>query len=149
MNASRNHALTLIGTAVADHDKALMSEIATKQDLYNIGVLIDSNFKSLTGDIQNLRTDMDAQFVRVDSQFLAVRSEMATGFAEVTSEFVAVRSEMATGFAEVTSEFVAVRSEIRSLLTTFKDEINTTMMRIGFATFLGIVALLGIDRWWS
>jgi hypothetical protein len=56
---------------------------------------------------------------------------------------------MATGFAEVTSEFVAVRSEIRSLLTTFKDEINTTMMRIGFATFLGIVALLGIDRWWS
>jgi hypothetical protein len=131
MNASRNHALTLIGTAVADHDKALMSEIATKQDLYNIGVLIDSNFKSLTGDIQNLRTDMDAQFVRVDSQFLAVRSEMATGFAEVTSEFV------------------AVRSEIRSLLTTFKDEINTTMMRIGFATFLGIVALLGIDRWWS
>ena len=131
MNASRNHALTLIGTAVADHDKALMSEIATKQDLYNIGVLIDSNFKSLTGDIQNLQTDMDAQFVRVDSQFLAVRSEMATGFAEVTSEFV------------------AVRSEIRSLLTTFKDEINTTMMRIGFATFLGIVALLGIDRWWS
>jgi hypothetical protein len=131
MNASRNHALTLIGTAVADHDKALMSEVATKQDLYNIGVLIDSNFKSLTGDIQNLRTDMDAQFVRVDSQFLAVRSEMATGFAEVTSEFV------------------AVRSEIRSLLTTFKDEINTTMMRIGFATFLGIVALLGIDRWWS
>jgi hypothetical protein len=85
----------------------------------------------LTGDIQNLQTDMDAQFVRVDSQFLAVRSEMATGFAEVTSEFV------------------AVRSEIRSLLTTFKDEINTTMMRIGFATFLGIVALLGIDRWWS
>ncbi len=126
-----------------------MSEVATKQDLYNVGVLIDSNFRSLAGDIHNLRTDMDAQFVRVDSQFarvtsefVAVRSEMATGFAQVTSEFVAVRSEMATGFAEV-------RSEMRSMFTTFQDEINKTMMRTGFAAFLAIVALLGIDRWWS
>ena len=113
MNASRNHTLTLIGPAVTDHDNALMSEVATKQDLYNVGVLIDSNFKSLAGDIHNLRTDMDAQFVRVDSQFVAVRSEM------------------------------------RSLLTTFQDEINKTMMRTGFATFLAVVALLGLDRWWS
>ena len=113
MNASRNHTLTLIGPAVTDHDNALMSEVATKQDLYNVGVLIDSNFKSLAGDIHNLRTDMDAQFVRVDSQFVAVRSEM------------------------------------RSLLTTFKDEINKTTMRTGFATFLAVVALLGIERWWN
>ena len=97
-----------------------MSEVATKQDLYNVGVLIDSNFKSLGGDIHNLRTDMDAQFVRVDSQF-----------------------------AWVASEFVAVRSEMRSLLTTFKDEINKTTMRTGFATFLAVGALLSIDRWWS
>ena len=90
-----------------------MSEVVTKQDLYNVGVLIDSNFKSLAGDIHNLRTDMDAQFVRVDSQFVAVRSEM------------------------------------RSLLTTFKDEINKTTMRTGFATFLAVVALLGIERWWN
>ena len=131
MNASRNHTLTLIGPAVTDHDNALMSEVVTKQDLYNVGVLIDSNFKSLGGDIHNLRTDMDAQFVRIDSQFVAVRSEMATGFAAVANEFVAVRSEM------------------RSLLTTFKDEINKTTMRTGFATFLAVVALLGIDRWWS
>ena len=132
-----------------------MSEVATKQDLYNVGVLIDSNFKSLGGDIHNLRTDMDAQFVRVDSQFarvasefVAVRSEMATGFAEVASEFVAVRSEMATGFATVASEFVAVRSEMRSLFTTFQEDINKRMMQTGFATFLAIVALFGIDRWW-
>ena len=97
-----------------------MSEEATKQDLYNVGVLIDFNFKSLGGDIHNLRTDMDAQFVRVDSQF-----------------------------ARVASEFVAVRSEMRSLLTTFQDEINKTTMRTGFATFLAVVALLSIDRWWS
>ena len=90
-----------------------MSEVATKQDLYLVGVLIDSNFKTLAGDIHNLRTDMDAQFVRVDSQFVAVRSEM------------------------------------RSLLTTFQDEINKTMMRTGFATFLAVVAVLGIERWWS
>jgi len=149
LNASRNHTLTLIGPAVTDHDNALMSEVATKQDLYNVGVLIDSNFKSLAGDIHNLRTDMDAQFVRVAGELVAVRSEMATGFAEVAGEFVAVRSEMATGFAEVAGEFVAVRSEMRSLLTTFKDEINKTTMRTGFATFLAIVALFGIDRWWS
>ena len=90
-----------------------MSEVATKQDLYNVGVLIDSNFKSLAGDIHNLRTDMDAQFVRVDSQFVAVRSEM------------------------------------RDMLFTFRDEINKTTMRTGFATFLAVVALFGIDRWWS
>ena len=106
MNASRNHTLTLIGPAVTDHDNALMSEVATKQELYNVGVLIDSNFKSLAGDIHNLRTDMDA-------------------------------------------EFVAVRSEMRSLFTTFQDEINKTTMRTGFATFLAVVALFGIDRWWS
>ena len=105
MNASRNHTLTLIGPAVTDHDNALMSEVVTKQDLYNVGVLIDSNFKSLAGDIHNLRTDMDA-------------------------------------------EFVAVRSEMRSLFTTFQDEINKTTMRTGFATFLAVVALFGIDRWW-
>jgi hypothetical protein len=105
LNASRNHTLTLIGPAVTDHDNALMSEVATKQDLYNVGVLIDSNFKSLAGDIHNLRTDMDAQFI-------------------------------------------AVRSEMRSLFTTFQDEINKTTMRTGFATFLAVVALFGIDRWW-
>ena len=105
MNASRNHTLTLIGPAVTDHDNALMSEVATKQDLYNVGVLIDSNFKSLAGDIHNLRTDMDAQFV-------------------------------------------AVRSEMRDMFVAFRDEINKTTMRTGFATFLAVVALLGIDRWW-
>ena len=113
MNASRNHTLTLIGPAVTDHDNALMSEVATKQDLYNVGVLIDSNFKSLAGDIHNLRTDMDAQFVRVDSQFVTVRSEM------------------------------------RDMFVAFRDEINKTTMRTGFATFLAVVALFGIDRWWS
>ena len=145
MNASRNHTLTLIGPAVTDHDNALMSEVATKQDLYNVGVLIDSNFKSLGGDIHSLRTDMDAQFVRVDSQFARVDSQ----FARVTSEFVAVRSEIATGFAAVASEFVTVRSEMRDMLVTFRDEINKTTMRTGSATFLAVVALLGIERWWN
>ena len=105
MNASRNHTLTLIGPAVTDHDNALMSEVVTKQDLYNVGVLIDSNFKSLAGDIHNLRTDMDAQFI-------------------------------------------AVRSEMRDMFVAFRDEINKTTMRTGFATFLAVVALFGIDRWW-
>jgi len=113
LNASRNHTLTLIGPAVTDHDNALRSEVTTKQDLYNVGVLIDSNFKSLAGDIHNLRTDMDAQFVRVDSQFVTVRSEM------------------------------------RDMFVAFRDEINKTTMRTGFATFLAVVALFGIDRWWS
>ena len=98
---------------MTDHDNALRSEVTTKQDLYNVGVLIDSNFKSLAGDIHNLRTDMDAQFVRVDSQFVTVRSEM------------------------------------RDMFVAFRDEINKTTMRTGFATFLAVVALFGIDRWWS
>ena len=68
----------------------------------------------------NLRTDMDAQFVRVDSQFV-----------------------------RVDSQFVAVRSEMRDMFVAFRDEINRTTMRTGFSTFLAVVALFGIDRWWN
>jgi hypothetical protein len=35
------------------------------------------------------------------------------------------------------------------MFVAFRDEINKTTMRTGFATFLAIVALFGIDRWWS
>ena len=66
---------------MTDHDNALMSEVATKQDLYNVGVLIDSNFKSLAGDIHNLRTELAKGFAMIDSHFIAFRAEMATGFA--------------------------------------------------------------------
>jgi hypothetical protein len=52
-------------------------------------------------------------------------------------------------FVRVDSQFVAVRSEMREMFVAFRDEINKTTMRTGFATFLAVVALFGIDRWWS
>ena len=69
MNAANNLALAHIGPAVADHDSQAMNEPATKQDLYNMGVQIDSNFGKVISQFSivdsqfaNLRTDMDAKF---------------------------------------------------------------------------------------
>ena len=46
-----------------------MNEPATKQDLYNMGVQIDSNFGKVI-----------SQFTIVDSQFDMFRADMNTGF---------------------------------------------------------------------
>ena len=59
MNAANNLALMQIGPAVADHDSQAMNEPATKQDLYNMGVQIDSNFGKVI-----------SQFTIVDSQLV-------------------------------------------------------------------------------
>ena len=68
-HAANNLALTNIGPAVADHDRHAMNEPATKQDLYTMGVQIDSNF----GKVIN-------QFTIVDSQFVNLRTDMNAGF---------------------------------------------------------------------
>jgi hypothetical protein len=54
---------------VADHDSQTMNEPATKQDLYNMGVQIDSNFGKVI-----------SQFTIVDSQFNMFRADMNAGF---------------------------------------------------------------------
>ncbi len=72
MNAANNLALMQIGPAVADHDSQAMNEPATKQDLYNMGVQIDSNFGKVI-----------SQFVIVDSQFTTLRAEISEQFSKV------------------------------------------------------------------
>ena len=72
MNATNNLALMPIGPAVADHDRHAMNEPATKQDLYNMGVQIDSNFGKVI-----------SQFTIVDSQFVNLRAEISEQFSKV------------------------------------------------------------------
>ena len=64
-----------IGPAVADHDSQAMNEPATKQDLYNMGVQIDSNFGKVI-----------SQFTIVDSQFAILRTDMNAGFSNLRSD---------------------------------------------------------------
>ena len=73
MNATNNLALIQIGPAVADHDRHAMNEPATKQDLYNMGVQIDSNFGKVI-----------SQFTIVDSQFTNLRAEISEQFSKVS-----------------------------------------------------------------
>ena len=75
MNAANNLALMQIGPAVADHDSQAMNEPATKQDLYNMGVQIDSNFGKVI-----------SQFTIVDSQFAILRTDMNAGFSNLHSD---------------------------------------------------------------
>ena len=75
MNAANNLALMQIGPAVADHDSQAMNEPATKQDLYNMGVQIDSNFGKVI-----------SQFTIVDSQFAILRTDMNAGFRNLRSD---------------------------------------------------------------
>ena len=75
MNAANNLALMQIGPAVADHDSQAMNEPATKQDLYNMGVQIDSNFGKVI-----------SQFTIVDSQFAILRTDMNAGFSNLRSD---------------------------------------------------------------
>ena len=72
MNAANNLAFVQIGPAVAEHDSQAMNEPATKQDLYNMGVQIDSNFGKVI-----------SQFVIVDSQFTTLRAEISEQFSKV------------------------------------------------------------------
>jgi hypothetical protein len=60
---------------VADHDSQAMNEPATKQDLYNMGVQIDSNFGKVI-----------SQFTIVDSQFAILRTDMNAGFSNLRSD---------------------------------------------------------------
>ena len=54
-----------------------MNEPATKQDLYNMGVQIDSNFGKVI-----------SQFTIVDSQFDMFRADMNTGFEALHATLV-------------------------------------------------------------
>ena len=52
-----------------------MNELVTKQDLYNMGVQIDSNFGKVI-----------SQFTIVDSQFAILRTDMNAGFSNLRTD---------------------------------------------------------------
>ena len=144
MNAANNLALMQIGPAVADHDSQAMNEPATKQDLYNMGVQIDSNFgkvdsrfANVENQITNLRTDMDAGFDRVDGQFTNLRTDMNTGFDKVYSRFEIVDSQ-----------FANLRTDIDAKLDKAQVALNKTLFKFGSLYFTMMFAVLSVERWW-
>ena len=126
MNATNNLVLTNIGPAVADHDSQAMNEPATKQDLYNMGVQIDSNFGKVISQFELV----DKHFEIVNSQFSNLRTDMNAGLDRVDSQISNLRTDM-------DAKFTKVISDAKSLLSK-STAANTLLM----------VALLSIDRWW-
>ena len=115
MNAANNLALMQIGPAVADHDSQAMNEPATKQDLYNMGIQIDSNFGKVISQftivdsqLVILRTDMNAGFDRVDGQFTNLRTDMDAKFTKVDSQITNLRTDMDAGFDKVDREYAPI-----------------------------------------
>ena len=137
MNATNNLALVPIGPAVADHDRHAMNEPATKQDLYNMGVQIDSNFGKVisqftivASEFVNLRTDMNAGFERVDNQIINLRTD-------VDAQFIKFRAEMSEQF-----------SKVYAMFGTAQIELNKTLFKFGSLFLTTMIAIMGIDRWW-
>jgi hypothetical protein len=166
MNATNNLALMQIGPAVADHDSQAMNEPATKQDLYNMGVQIDSNFGKVDSrfdrvenQITNLRTDINAGFDRVDGQFTNLRTDMDAKFTKVDSQITNLRTDMDAGFSnlrtDMDSQFIKFRAEMSEQLSkiytmfgTAQVELNKTLFKFGSLFFTMMIAIMGIDRWW-
>ncbi len=130
MNATNNLVLTNIGPAVADHDRQTMNELVTKQDLYNMGVHIDSNFGKVI-----------SEFTIVESEFVNLRTDINAGFrnlrTDMDSQFVKLRAEISEQFSKVYVLIEKSKSETRALLSK-STAANTLLM----------VAILSIDRWW-
>ncbi len=130
MNATNNLVLTNIGPAVADHDRQTMNELVTKQDLYNMGVHIDSNFGKVI-----------SEFTIVESEFVNLRTDINAGFrnlrTDMDSQFVKLRAEISEQFSKVYILIEKSKSETRALLSK-STAANTLLM----------VAILSIHRWW-
>ncbi len=119
MNASNNLALLYEGVDMANPDSHAMNEPATKQDLYNQGILINSEF-----------VKVNSQFAIVDSQFTNLRIDMDAKFDKVDSQFTNLRTDMDAKFTKVISDTKALLSK--------SSAANTILM----------IAILSIDRWW-
>ena len=119
MNAANNLVLTNIGPAVADHDRHAMNEPATKQDLYNMGVQIDSNFGKVI-----------SQFTIVDSQFVNLRTDMNAGFERVDNQITNLRTDMDAKFDKA------------------QVALNKTLFKFGSLYFTMMFAVLSVERWW-
>jgi flagellar capping protein FliD len=175
MNAANNLALALAqrGTVVVNHDNKAMNEQATKQDLHNQGIQIDSEFVKVDsqlvilrtdmnagfdrvdGQFTNLRTDMDAKFTKVDSQITNLRTDMDAGFDKVYSRFEIVDSQFANLRTDIDSQFIKFRAEmseqfskVYTMFDTKQVELNKTLFKFGSLYFTMMFAVLSIDRWW-
>ena len=126
MNAANNLALMQIGPAVADHDSQAMNEPATKQDLYNMGVQIDSNFGKVISEFELV----NKQFEIVESQFTNLRTDMNAGFDRVDGQFANLRTDMDAKFDKA------------------QVALNKTFFKFGSLCFTMMFAVLSIDRWW-
>ena len=173
MNAANNLVLAPRGPTVVNHDNKAMNEQATKQDLHNQGIQIDSEFVKVDsqlvilrtdmnagfdrvdGQFTNLRTDMDAKFTKVDSQITNLRTDMDAGFDKVYSRFEIVDSQFANLRTDIDSQFIKFRAEmseqfskVYTMFDTKQVELNKTLFKFGSLYFTMMFAVLSIDRWW-
>jgi hypothetical protein len=155
MNAANNLALMQIGPAVADHDSQTMNEPATKQDLYNIGVQIDSNFGKVMSQFvivdsqfTNLRTDMNAGFDKVYSQFSIVDSQITNLRTDMDAGFSNLRTDMDSQFIKFRAEMSEQFSKVYTMFDTKQVELNKTLFKFGSLYFTMMFAVLSIERWW-
>ena len=144
MNAANNLALAQRGTVVVNHDNKAMNEQATKQDLHNQGIQIDSEFvkvdsrfANVDNQITNLRTDTNAGFDKVYSRFEIVDSQFANLRTDIDSQFIKFRAEMSEQF-----------SKVYTMFDTKQVELNKTLFKFGSLYFTMMFAVLSIDRWW-
>ena len=137
MNAANNLALMHIGPAVADHDRHAMNEPATKQDLYNMGVQIDSNFGKVI-----------SQFTIVDSEFANLRTDMNAGFERVDNQIINLRTDMDAQFIKFRAEMSEQFSKVYAMFGTAQIELNKTLFKFGSLFLTMMIAIMGIDRWW-
>jgi hypothetical protein len=144
MNAANNLALMPISPAVADHDRHAMNEPTTKQDLYNMGVQIDSNFGKVISQFELV----NKQFEIVDGQFTNLRTDMNAGFDKVEGQFVNLRTDMDSQYIKLRAEISDQFSKVFTLFGTLQVEQNKTLVKFGAFLIATMIAMLGIDRWW-
>ena len=155
MNAANNLALAQRGTVVVNHDNKAMNEQATKQDLHNQGIQIDSEFVKVDSQLVILRTDMNAGFDRVDGQFTNLRTDMDAKFANVDNQITNLRTDTNAGFDKVYSRFEIVDSQFANLRTDMDAKfdkaqvaLNKTLIKFGSLYFTMMFAVLSVERWW-
>jgi len=155
MNAANNLVLAPRGTIVVNRDNKAMNEQATKQDLHNQGIQIDSEFVKVDSQLVILRTDMNAGFDRVDGQFTNLRTDMDAKFTKVDSQITNLRTDMDAGFDKVYSRFEIVDSQFANLRTDIDAKLdkaqvalNKTLFKFGSLYFTMMFAVLSVERWW-
>ena len=148
MNAANNLALAQRGTVVVSHDNKAMNEQATKQDLHNQGIQIDSEFVKVDSrftivdsEFVNLRTDMNARFSNL-------RTDMNAGFERVDSQISNLRTDTNAGFERVDSQFSNLRTDMDAKFDKAQVALNKTFFKFGSLCFTMMFAVLSIDRWW-